>query len=312
MKKTVISLILLCLIALPKLSSAAHMPDPVIEQRPPNFVLDHFPTGHDNITDEMLPKLNHIAGKEMVTNSQIWLQGWVSEPPCFGENCHTQSNFIKQKNLAQDRAYSVANWLISHGISSDRIRIFLYHGRGQRDFENNFRDQRVDVYIVPASTPVDVRTTIKVNCPEGYSPDYDIIQSEPVNGVVAVNVTTQCIIENQPITIIETQEDPCKDKNNPLRPRHCDATFYAYNATGLIGGCAVGYALSNMEPGKGGVAGDARGGDGGGICADDTTCIITGCLSGIAISETIYEIQRNAKWNKLQRAESHNSRTRRR
>jgi hypothetical protein len=275
-----------------------------VQSKTPNYVIDHFATGRSAITDEMKPVLYAIAGR--ITHQKgkkIELMGWVSDPPVFDDD-----NYNNQRNLAKRRAISVANWLIANGVDADQIVVYTVVGRGLEHPTNNFRDQRVDVYIVDDSTPITVKTNVNFQCPTGFTPKVKEDQVQ-TGTVITVNVTGNCVTTGKQVEItkevvIEQEEKEKKPDacDSQLPPRHCDPAFYAHVLSGAGAGCAAGFLASNAEGGKGGEAGDARGGDGGDACGGNPgACIISGCVIGLGVGELTYEYKRAKKEKALSR-----------
>jgi len=298
--KRMVMIILVCLLAGPGVVMAETVDVTGIQTKTPNYVIDNFPTGEYTITDEMIPKLQAIVGRsQMSPDERIELMGWVSDPPRYSRN-----NLTNQRQLARNRAMAVANWLTSHGVPHTRIVVFTVPGRGLSG--NQFRDQRVDVYFVPAGAGRErLEEDIRFECPPGYTPHYEY---NPVreNGVITVHVYGWCELDEEETVTPEPggTTDPPHPCDTKLPPRYCDPKYYAIVGGCLAAGCAGGLVAAQAEGGEGADAGDAHGGDGGDMCGGNPgACIIGGCATGWAVGVIWYEIDRAKRERELTREE---------
>jgi len=256
---------------------------------------EHFITTSKNASvnvRDQEPALNNIL-TELKTdpNKILYVDGFVSDPPKYREN-----NQANQRLLAQNRAMSVANWYINHGIPRDRIRIFEKVSRGMDAYlpmGTNYFDQRVDMYIfdkITGPSIEDVILNLRVICPESYYEYREPLKKDTVNGIMTISLTVECRAadpnpDSEPI--VDLAPDPRDD--NFLK----DPKYWAYTLGGTALGCGGGWALSGIEGGEGARDEDRKAGDGGGICENDGQCIMTGCLIGWGGSQIGYWVDRS-------------------
>jgi hypothetical protein len=165
-------------------TSPANNPTPIpLQNKVPDYIIDHFPTGKAEITPEMIPVFKILISKANANTDKIELQGWTSGPL-------DSEKFTKQRELANDRTMVVANMLITNGVPANRIIINSTVGKGLEHPTDNFRNQKVDVYFIPAKQIV--LNDINIACPPGYKAEF-MHSTNIVNDQYLINLNARCI-----------------------------------------------------------------------------------------------------------------------
>jgi len=163
-------------------STKDNMPIP-IRSKKPDYIIDHFQSSEALITPEMIPLLKKIINDANQTTDNIELQGWTSGSP-------DARTFPIQKELALLRAQTIANHLITNGIPSERIIINQVVGQGLEHEKDKYRNQKVDIYLVPGQERIELNAAI--NCPPGYNGQYSYEQIL-IDNHLLLKIQTNCL-----------------------------------------------------------------------------------------------------------------------